>query len=153
MLWLHLLVVAGVWWLVGGTALAQEPAGAPAWGLGPFVRPEGVNPVVRPNAEATFDGPLAGKPVAWEKTHTFNPAAVMRDGKVFLLYRAEDASGTIIGSYTSAAGAGRERGRAALPAGTRAGVLTRTTTRRRRTSGPAAARTRAWSKDRMAGTC
>src|SRR5260370_15063073 len=31
--------------------------------------------------------------VAWEEHATFNPAAVVRDGKVFVLYRAEDASG------------------------------------------------------------
>ena len=98
----------GVWlgalWMAGSFALAGEPASAPSWGLGPFVRPEGVNPVVRPTAAEIFDGPLAGRPVEWEKTHTFNPAAVVWDGKVYLLYRAEDGSGTGIGSYTSRLG-------------------------------------------------
>ena len=90
--------------LTGWSLHAREPASAPAWGFGPFVRPDGVNPVVRPTAAAKFECPLAGKPVEWEKTHTFNPAAVVRDGKVFLLYRAEDGSGSVIGSYTSRLG-------------------------------------------------
>ena len=97
-------LLVGALWIAGSIVLAEEPASAPAWGLGPFLRPEGVNPVVRPTAEASFDGPLAGKPVEWEKTHTFNPAAVVKDGKVFLLFRAEDGSGSIIGSYTSRLG-------------------------------------------------
>ena len=87
-----------------GSLLAGEPVSAPAWGLGPFQRPEGMNPVIRPTAAEHFDCPLAGKPVEWEKTHTFNPAAVVKDGRVFLLYRAEDGSGAEIGSYTSRLG-------------------------------------------------
>jgi predicted GH43/DUF377 family glycosyl hydrolase len=43
--------------------------------------------------------------VAWEAYATFNPAAVVKDGKVFLLYRAEDATGTQeIGGHTSRLG-------------------------------------------------
>lgn len=43
--------------------------------------------------------------VAWEEYATFNPAAVVKDGKVFLLYRAEDASGERqIGGHTSRLG-------------------------------------------------
>ena len=83
---------------------AGEPVTSPAWGVGPFARPEGVNPVVRPTAANLFDDPLTGKPVEWEKTHTFNPAAVVKDGKVYVLFRAEDGTGTVIGSYTSRLG-------------------------------------------------
>ena len=67
------------------------------------MRPPEVNPIIRPAAE-TFDCPLAGRPVEWEKTHTFNPAATVKDGNVYVLYRAEDGSGTIIASYTSRLG-------------------------------------------------
>lgn len=31
--------------------------------------------------------------VDWESKDVFNPAAVMRDDKVYLLYRAEDTAG------------------------------------------------------------
>src|SRR5260370_11445730 len=43
--------------------------------------------------------------VAWEEHATFNPAAVVKDGKLFVLYRAEDASGEQqIGRHTSRLG-------------------------------------------------
>lgn len=43
--------------------------------------------------------------VRWEEHATFNPAAVVRDGKVYLLYRAEDATGEQqIGHHTSRLG-------------------------------------------------
>jgi predicted GH43/DUF377 family glycosyl hydrolase len=43
--------------------------------------------------------------VRWEAYATFNPAAVVRGGKVYLLYRAEDASGEEkIGHHTSRLG-------------------------------------------------
>ena len=41
----------------------------------------------------------------WEALHTFNPAAVVRNGKVTVLYRAEDNSGSMqIGMHTSRLG-------------------------------------------------
>ncbi|MGO8720173.1 MAG: glycoside hydrolase family 130 protein [Acidobacteriaceae bacterium] len=35
-------------------------------------------------------GPIRGQLVHWEALHTFNPAAIVRNGKIDLLYRAED---------------------------------------------------------------
>jgi len=43
--------------------------------------------------------------VRWEEHATFNPAAVVKDGAVWVLYRAEDASGEMtIGHHTSRLG-------------------------------------------------
>jgi predicted GH43/DUF377 family glycosyl hydrolase len=76
-----------------------------AWQIGPFARPTSGNPVIAPRAESTFTDPLSKKPVHWEALHTFNPAAIVRDGKVFVLYRAEDDSGAMeIGGHTSRLG-------------------------------------------------
>jgi len=47
---------------------------------------------------------MNGKPIRWEATHTFNPAAIVKDGKVYLLYRAEDDNGKGIGGFTSRLG-------------------------------------------------
>jgi predicted GH43/DUF377 family glycosyl hydrolase len=74
------------------------------WMLGPFLRPEPVQPILEPNANTLFDCPMVGRPVAWQKDHVFNPAAVVRNGRVFLLYRAEDDSGEGIGAHTSRIG-------------------------------------------------
>ena len=76
-----------------------------AWQIGPFARPESGNPVIAPRAESVFTDPVSKKPVNWEALHTFNPAAIVRDGKVFVLYRAEDDSGAMeIGGHTSRLG-------------------------------------------------
>lgn len=82
---------------------AAEPNPLPAWALGPFVRPAGVNPVIAP-LDTSFTCPASGKPVKWESNDTFNPAAIVRDGKVYVLYRAEDAFGKGIGERTSRIG-------------------------------------------------
>ncbi|MGC2480084.1 MAG: pesticidal protein Cry15Aa, partial [Candidatus Sulfotelmatobacter sp.] len=74
---------------------------AQTWEIGPFTRPVEGNPVIAPLKEATFTDPILKKPVQWEALHTFNPAAIVREGKVYVLYRAEDNSGTMdIGGHT-----------------------------------------------------
>lgn len=58
-----------------------------------------------PQPSSVFTDPVTKKPAHWEALHTFNPAAVVREGKVFLLYRAEDDSGDMaIGGHTSRIG-------------------------------------------------
>jgi predicted GH43/DUF377 family glycosyl hydrolase len=75
------------------------------WQIGPFTRPESGNPVIAPRAESTFTDPVSKNLVHWEALHTFNPAAIVREGKVFVLYRAEDSSGAMeIGGHTSRLG-------------------------------------------------
>ena len=77
----------------------------PSWMLGPFRKPAKVNPVLAPDARSTFRSPVGDSVVRWEEFATFNPAAVVRDGKVYVLYRAEDASGDAkIGGHTSRLG-------------------------------------------------
>ena len=75
------------------------------WVIGPFARPDAGNPVITPRPESTFVDPILKKPVHWEALHTFNPAAIVRDRKVYVLYRAEDNSGAMeIGGHTSRLG-------------------------------------------------
>lgn len=76
----------------------------PDWALGGFVRPEGVNPVISPIESSLFDDPMTGTSVAWESNDTFNPAATVKDGRIVVLYRAEDKSGVGIGHRTSRLG-------------------------------------------------
>jgi len=77
-----------------GILLAAASGRQQSWMLGPFVKPPQVNPVIAPNPD-----------VDWEAYATFNPAAVVRGGKVFLLYRAEDTTGVQeIGGHTSRLG-------------------------------------------------
>jgi beta-1,2-mannosidase len=95
--------------LLMGASLAVCPSLVPAqalpWMLGPFARPGNSQPIIRPQKQATFTDPILQKPVHWEALHTFNPAAVVRGGKIVVLYRAEDDSGSMqIGMHTSRLG-------------------------------------------------
>lgn len=58
------------------------------WPLGPFSKRK--TPILTPNAKATFICPISGKSVKWEEQNVYNPAAVVCEDKVYLLYRADD---------------------------------------------------------------
>lgn len=76
----------------------------PDWALGGFVRPENVNPIIMPKPQSTFECPMRNEKVKWEESDVFNPAATVRNGKIYVLYRAEDNSATGIGKRTSRIG-------------------------------------------------
>ena len=76
----------------------------PDWALGCFVRPEKANPIITPNPSNQFDCPMQDKKIGWEESDVFNPAATVKDGKIYVLYRAEDNSATGIGKRTSRIG-------------------------------------------------
>ena len=82
----------------------RAPGEMPDWAFGPFVRPNGVNPVISPNKKTVFDCPMRKRPIKWEESDTFNPAATVKDGKIVVLYRAEDNTAQGIGSRTSRLG-------------------------------------------------
>ena len=87
---------------IGGAPVSAQGR---AWTFGPFEKPKQANPVITPRPTSTFVSPMNDSVVRWEEHATFNPAAVVRGGKVFVLYRAEDASGQMeIGRHTSRLG-------------------------------------------------
>jgi beta-1,2-mannosidase len=64
-----------------------------AWGLLPFVKLDSVNPILAPGP-GQFRCPVRGAVVRWEEKNVLNPAVVVKDQKVFMLYRAQDRFGT-----------------------------------------------------------
>ena len=68
------------------------------WMLGPFEKEREANPCLRPRPDSRFFCPMQGREIRWEEKDVFNPAAVVRGGKVFLLYRAEDRVGRYAGT-------------------------------------------------------
>jgi len=68
------------------------------WTLLPFMKVDSVNPVMLPGANAVFNCPIRKTLVKWEEKDVFNPAAVVRNDTVFLLYRAEDVIGKYAGT-------------------------------------------------------
>ncbi len=75
-----------------------------SWQLGPFERVDDANPILSPSSDEVFNCPLQEKEVHWEAEHIFNPGAIVRDGKVYLFYRAEDDYGDELGKHTSRIG-------------------------------------------------
>jgi beta-1,2-mannosidase len=95
---------------VAAAVVEPLPAQRQEWVFGPFVKPREVNPVLTPNKNSAFLSPMNDSVVRWEEYATFNPAAVVRDGRVYLLYRAEDATGEEkIGHHTSRLGLAESR--------------------------------------------
>jgi len=63
------------------------------WMLGPFERPENAQPVLQKDSASTFKDPITQKIVHWESMATFNPAAIVKEDSIYVLYRAEEKLG------------------------------------------------------------
>lgn len=63
------------------------------WILGPFQKQNEVNPIMAADPESKFACPIRRELVKWESKDVFNPAAVVRKDKIYLIYRAEDSVG------------------------------------------------------------
>lgn len=71
---------------------------APAnWTLLPFIKVDSANPILA-SGQGEFFCPVLKRKIKWENKDVFNPAAVVKDGKVFMVYRAEDTVGKYAGT-------------------------------------------------------
>ena len=67
------------------------------WTILPFVKVDSLNPILR-SGDGRFICPILKKEISWEEKDVFNPAAVVRNDSVFLIYRAEDNIGKYAGT-------------------------------------------------------
>ncbi len=72
------------------------------WLLG-FQKPA-ENPIMVADSSYVFYCPIQKDSVPWQKADVFNPAAIVRNDTVFLLFRAEDNPDAILGGRTSRIG-------------------------------------------------
>src|ERR1700733_2408627 len=77
----------------GGLSKTGTADSSNSWALIPFNKIDSVNPILNPGT-GKFTDPVSGKQVLWEEKDVFNPAIVNKDGKVYMLYRAQDKAGT-----------------------------------------------------------
>src|SRR6478609_543431 len=68
-----------------------------SWALLPFVKSDTSNPVLTAGNNS-FTCPILKKEVLWDEKDVFNPAAIVREGKIYLLFRAEDKIGKYAGT-------------------------------------------------------
>ena len=64
------------------------------WQMSGFKKADSFNPILKPSLEARFLDPVTGKIVGWENKNVLNPTALVLNGLVHLLYRAQDSVGT-----------------------------------------------------------
>ncbi len=64
----------------------------------PFLKADSANPVLTPSNTLIFDCPIRGERVRWEEKDVFNPAAIVSNQKIYLIYRAEDVIGKYAGT-------------------------------------------------------
>jgi predicted GH43/DUF377 family glycosyl hydrolase len=68
-----------------------------SWAMTSFIKVDSVNPILVPGMNK-FTCPILKKEILWDDKDVFNPAAVVRDNKVYLLFRAEDKIGKYAGT-------------------------------------------------------
>jgi beta-1,2-mannosidase len=64
------------------------------WALLVFVKADSINPILKPSADRSFICPVKKEKVNWEEKNVLNPSAVVKDNKVYLIYRAQDSAMT-----------------------------------------------------------
>ncbi len=72
----------------------QETDKQESWLWTGFVKVDSLNPILEPAGIQTFKCPIENREIAWESRNVLNPSAVIKDGKIHLLYRAQDRTGT-----------------------------------------------------------
>jgi predicted GH43/DUF377 family glycosyl hydrolase len=68
-----------------------------SWAILPFMKVDSLNPILAAG-DGKFFCSILKKEVNWEEKDVFNPAAVVRNDSVFLIYRAEDTIGKHAGT-------------------------------------------------------
>ncbi len=88
----YILLVAAVYFTACTSAPEQTTANN--WQLTGFVKADSINPILSPSVKENFICPIQQQTVAWSEKNVLNPAAVVKDGKVYLLYRSQDSAMT-----------------------------------------------------------
>ncbi len=71
---------------------AETTATSYDWALLPFTKADSANPVLTPGTNI-FNCPIKQQEIKWEEKDVFNPAIVVRNDTLFMLYRAQDKVG------------------------------------------------------------
>jgi predicted GH43/DUF377 family glycosyl hydrolase len=64
------------------------------WAMQDFVKVDSLNPILKPSDKEYFICPITQQRTAWNQRNVLNPAAVVKDDKVYLLFRAQDSNMT-----------------------------------------------------------
>ena len=73
------------------------------WNFRSFYKPK-ENPIIQADSSFSFVDPVKNEVVKWQKADVFNPAAIVKDNKIYLLIRCEDNPIAHLGGRTSRIG-------------------------------------------------
>ena len=68
----------------------SKPSFSDSWPLLGFDKQDDINPILVPDDGSTFHCPINDSLVRWESRNVLNPTALVKDGNVILIYRAQD---------------------------------------------------------------
>jgi predicted GH43/DUF377 family glycosyl hydrolase len=72
----------------------QSKQNSKAWTFPAFEKQDAVNPILFPDPNFEFKCPITGNTTKWQSKNVLNPTAFVKEGKVYLLYRAQDSAMT-----------------------------------------------------------
>jgi predicted GH43/DUF377 family glycosyl hydrolase len=81
-------------WKMANMHSSVDAAYQTTWELSGFKKADAENPIMKPDVDAKFYCPIQKKMVGWENKNVLNPTALVYQGKIYLLYRAQDSLGT-----------------------------------------------------------
>ncbi len=64
------------------------------WTFKDFEKLDSANPILLPDTSYSFECPIQNSKVKWQSKNVLNPTAFIKEGKVYLLYRAQDSAMT-----------------------------------------------------------
>ena len=77
------------------TTLKNTPSeNSQNWAFPYFEKVDSLNPILSPSSDLKFVDPITNNTVNWEERNVLNPTAIVKNNKVYLLYRAQDSMGT-----------------------------------------------------------
>ncbi|MEK9614404.1 MAG: hypothetical protein VW080_10840, partial [Flavobacteriaceae bacterium] len=59
-----------------------------SWAFPYFKKVDSLNPILQPTKNLSFIDPVTKNKVFWEERNVLNPAAIVRNDTVYMLYRA-----------------------------------------------------------------
>ncbi|MFN0036766.1 MAG: glycoside hydrolase family 130 protein [Saprospiraceae bacterium] len=72
----------------------QKAVKGDSWMFKSIERLDDYNPLMEPDPRSEYYCPIRRKRVDWEEKSVFNPTAIVKDSRVWMLYRAQDKHGT-----------------------------------------------------------
>jgi len=79
---------------VSACSSSQQMVTNDGWMFKGLVRSDDHNPILEADVHADFNCPMRRKKVQWSEKGIFNPTAVVHNGRIWMLYRAQDERGT-----------------------------------------------------------